>query len=120
MKINFSYAKHKKKNKKGKMAELPSFSQLFTDRITLEDVNTFYTKKDLEKLRDLCLAYNNLPPEEEEEEEEEERRQRNLIEIEEIRNDKIAMILALWMHDVDIPDYLNLTWGEPYAKHSLA
>lgn len=55
---------------------------------------------DMEALRNYCLTYNrgNQPSD---------------IEIEEIRNDRLALITALWMRDITIPITI---FGEPYDK----
>ena len=67
------------------MADLPSFSEFFTDNLTEEKVDRFYAEKELETLREMCLGFNNSQPEQ----------GVTPIEIDEISNDKIAMIIAL-------------------------
>lgn len=58
----------------------------------------FYSQNDIEELKNLCLEYNRGVP--------------DPIEVDEIQNDKIAMIIALWMRRLKISE--NLTFGSPY------
>lgn len=88
---------------------LPSFSEIFTDNITEDKLDAINAEFELTTLRDLCLMYNsNVPPTNTVGGEEE----RDQIEIVEIKDDKLAMIIALWMRNITIPE--TITWGKPY------
>lgn len=80
------------------MAQPPLFTDI--DNLTDELVDSVNAKLQLQTLRDLCLSYNNLHAE-------------DPIEIEEIRDDKIAMILVLWMRNI-YTIHETITWGDPY------
>lgn len=73
-------------------------SSLFTDipHLTDEFVDNNYDKLELATLKNLCLAYNNGHT------------AADLIELDEIENDRVGMILALWMRDVTIPESITL------------
>lgn len=87
----------------------PQFSELFVDNLTDQKIDEFILEKDLEALRSLCQKFRDT--------------KKNRDELDGIRDDKIGMVLFLWMRNEELPDYLNLTWDEPYdsgIKKSIA
>lgn len=80
-------------------------SQLFTDISSEKEIDSFYSQKELDTLYDLCVSYNDKLSSE---------NGGHRIDIEEIKNDKIGMIIALWGRNQDIPE--ALTWGQPYDE----
>lgn len=82
------------------MAQPPIFEDI--DHLTDEFIDDVNAKLQLQTLRDLCLAYNN-------------NHDVDTIEIEEIQDDKIAMIIALWMRG-QYNIHESITWGDPYDK----
>jgi hypothetical protein len=82
----------------------PPLSQFFTDILSEEKIDEFHHRKDLDKLVELCLIYNNGP----------DRIDFDRINIDEVKDEKLKMVVALWARGVTIPEYLNLTYGEPY------
>jgi hypothetical protein len=90
------------------MAVSPELQE-FVDSLTEEKYNVKIAELDLAKLKELAQEYNaKLETEEEDQDIIDEKRI-------DLRNtDKLELIVLLWQRDIDIPSYLNLTWGEPY------
>lgn len=84
---------------------LPQFSDLFVDKLTEDQIDPINAAFELRTLKEICLDFNNKLPDE---------RNNEAIEIEDIKDDKIGMILALWMRNISIPE--SITWDDPYDK----
>jgi hypothetical protein len=85
---------------------LPSYSEIITDNVTEEVIDAYTLQKDLEHLRKLVLTYNSQYP----------LSSKQRIPLDDIKDNKLKLIIALWQMNIEIPEYLNLTWGAPYDE----
>jgi hypothetical protein len=83
---------------------VPKFSELFEDKLTEAQIDQFHEQQDLNQLITLAREYNARQT----------TLRGNQIDIEAIKDDKLKLIVSLWIRDITIPKYLNIGYGEPF------